>query len=88
MDELSPHNTLYGVSCHIDHQPSRTIKFNRFEGVCFDPDLAAVAHLFTVHRMKEDEMHVSAAFSYLKSVLHKNGKQFLPHEFVRDGERY
>ena len=33
---------------------------------------------------KEDEIHVSAAFAYLKLLLKDRGKSFLPHGFVRD----
>ena len=84
MDEMSPGKTLFGRSCHIDHQPGRTKDFTTFEGVCYDPDLCLVATLFTFHMIREDEVTVCAALPYLKETLGKYNQVFKPHGFVRD----
>ena len=68
MDEMSHGKTSYGISCHIDHQPSRTGNYNTFKTSCYDPDLANVA-TFTVHMEKKDDVRLSTAFAYLKEVL-------------------
>ena len=41
----------------------------------FSHQLANLVTLFTVHMMKEDGVHVSVAFAYLKEILNKKEKQ-------------
>ena len=60
------------------------MKFNTFEGVCYDPDLSLVVNLFTIHMESEDEAAVCAGLSYLKETVIKYDKVFKPHGFVCD----
>ena len=87
MLEMNEGNTMYGRSCHVDHQPGRTRQFTTFEAVTFDPDACCVATLFTVHMLRETELHVSAAFTHLQNLLKIHCSEdatFDPHGFVSD----
>ena len=90
---MSEGRTLYGQSCHLDHQPGRTKDFTTFDAAAYDPNLKNIVCLFTVHMEGETEYHVAAGFAW---VQHKIKSEFTsidgetyfsPHGFVTNEGR-
>ena len=68
MIDISQGRTLFGQSCHLDHQQGRSKYFTTFEAAAYDPDLKSMS-TYSPYTWKVKQSPTSVGFVWVQNKI-------------------